>query len=64
LVRTIIRGHDKTRMPAWAWEMEEYEARWLVRFIRSGRVSGKTNAAGQQLTPESAATGNPVKADE
>jgi hypothetical protein len=44
--------------------MEEYEARWLVRFIRSGRVSGKTNAAGQQLTPESAATGNPVKADE
>jgi mono/diheme cytochrome c family protein len=41
LVRTIIRGHDKTEMPAWAWEMEEYEARWLVRFIRSGRVNGK-----------------------
>jgi mono/diheme cytochrome c family protein len=41
LVRIILRGHDKTEMPAWAWELEEYEARWLVRFIRSGRVNGK-----------------------
>ncbi len=41
LVRTIIRGHDKTEMPSWAWKLEEYEARWLVRFIRSGRVTGK-----------------------
>lgn len=41
LVRTILRGHDKTEMPAWAWELEDHEARWLVRFIRSGRVNGK-----------------------
>lgn len=46
LARTIIRGHDKTEMPAWAWEMEDYEARWMVRFIRSGRVNGKQNQGG------------------
>jgi cytochrome c55X len=41
LARTILRGHDKTEMPAWAWELEEYEAHWLARFIRSGRLDGK-----------------------
>ncbi|HEY3487713.1 MAG TPA: cytochrome c [Gammaproteobacteria bacterium] len=41
LTRTILRGHEKSEMPAWAWELEEYEARWLARFIRVGRISGK-----------------------
>jgi cytochrome c55X len=41
LARSILRGHEKTKMPAWAWELEENEAHWLARFIRAGRITGE-----------------------
>jgi cytochrome c55X len=41
LARSILRGHEKTKMPSWAWKLEEHEARWLARFIRSGQVTGE-----------------------
>lgn len=41
LVTTILEGHEETAMPPWWAMLEEHEARWLVRFIRSSRVNGK-----------------------
>lgn len=37
LVLTILEGHEETAMPPWWWTLNEDEARWLVRFIRSER---------------------------
>jgi cytochrome c55X len=39
LVRTIMEGHDETAMPPWIWMMKEHEALWLVRFIRTAKIS-------------------------
>lgn len=47
LVSTIVLGHSETEMPGWGWKLQEHEARWLVRFIRGGRVAGKGNGAGE-----------------
>jgi cytochrome c55X len=41
LKQTIMEGHEETAMPPWWWMLEEYEARWLIRFIRDNPVSGK-----------------------
>ncbi|HEY3487714.1 MAG TPA: cytochrome c [Gammaproteobacteria bacterium] len=41
LVQIIIEGHEETAMPPWWWMLEEYEARWLVKFIRSIPINGK-----------------------
>lgn len=41
LARTITESHKETEMPAWAWKLEEQEAHWLIRLIRSGRLLGK-----------------------
>lgn len=40
LVGTIVQGHNETEMPGWGWKLQEHEARWLVRFIRGGRIAG------------------------
>lgn len=37
LVLTILEGHEETAMPPWWWTLNENEARWLVRYIRSTR---------------------------
>lgn len=47
LVRTIVLGHSETEMPGWGWKLQDYEARWLVRFIRGGRVTGKKHAGSE-----------------
>lgn len=41
LANSIMRGHDNTEMPAWAWKLEDYEARWLARYLRTGRLNSK-----------------------
>lgn len=48
LVKTIIeghkdKGHKEIEMPSWDWKLEDYEARWMVKLIRSGGISGKRN---------------------
>ena|SRR5688572_16410028 len=37
LVATILEGRDGTVMPSWEWMLQENDARWLVRFLRSGQ---------------------------
>jgi cytochrome c55X len=41
LMQTIMEGHEETAMPPWWWMLEEYEARWLIRFIRDNPISRK-----------------------
>lgn len=41
LMQTIMEGREETAMPPWWWMLEEYEARWLIRFIRDDPVSSK-----------------------
>lgn len=36
LVTTILEGRPDTVMPSWAFMLKENEARWLVKYLRSG----------------------------
>jgi cytochrome c55X len=37
LVATILDGRQGTVMPSWSWMLQESDARWLVRMLRSGK---------------------------
>lgn len=39
LARTIVEGHKETEMPAWAWKLEDHEARWVARLLRTGGLT-------------------------
>jgi cytochrome c55X len=41
LMQSIMEGHEETAMPPWWWMLEEYEARWLIRFIRDNPIGSK-----------------------
>ncbi len=38
LARTIVEGHKESEMPAWAWKLEDYEAHWIARLLRTGQL--------------------------